>query len=645
MLKIPLNIQKFASGSFECNASSNGKLQCKVEWSSEVNGSTDAEKAALNRSTIKIKVYARRTDNQTTTGTFSGWACIENTSMQGTGTKYGSISNGYQLIYEYSNTVSHNQNGSKSVTIYGSVTGPSGTSLAGQTSSGSRTITLDTIPRYAVTNSVTSDYGSDIERAFKVNYTKYSSSFTYKLRISIPNVQLLERINYNTSGEEFELSPETIYELFGYYNDNSKQYKIGFAIETWNSAGTSKLSDGNEIIITGKIMDANPLFSNFECEDINSTTLALTGDPSFNVNGYSKIKATISQLNHAEAQKRATMSKYRFIIGASSVDINFGDNEYEDVYGEIENATTGTYQIYAIDSRNNSTLVSKLASREIQYTPIGFNSADCNVKRNDGGVGPYAVLTLLGNIWNNNFGHVVNSIKSISYQYKKTTESTWQTGQTVISPVLSDNTFSFTGQVASNEEDYKFELNSSYDFLITIEDELSTKTIQLIMASAIPNLAFADDGIGIMGDYDENIGGPGQVAKNPLAFFPIGAIYLSASPTSPEDLFGGTWEQLKDRFLLGAGDTYTAGNTGGKKELTLSANIGACSNNAASLGYITETPSSYQQNHNADYVIQGTNVGYSHWNHSTPVTEKDVNSRNTNIMPPYLVVYMWKRVA
>ena len=45
--------------------------------------------------------------------------------------------------------------------------------------------------------------------------------------------------------------------------------------------------------------------------------------------------------------------------------------------------------------------------------------------------------------------------------------------------------------------------------------------------------------------------------------YPVGSIYMSVASTSPATLFGGTWEQLKDRFLLGAGDTYTAGNTSG----------------------------------------------------------------------------------
>ena len=46
-----------------------------------------------------------------------------------------------------------------------------------------------------------------------------------------------------------------------------------------------------------------------------------------------------------------------------------------------------------------------------------------------------------------------------------------------------------------------------------------------------------------------------KLAKSELlnAVYPVGSIYISVSETSPHDLFGGTWERLKDRFLLAAG--------------------------------------------------------------------------------------------
>ena len=54
----------------------------------------------------------------------------------------------------------------------------------------------------------------------------------------------------------------------------------------------------------------------------------------------------------------------------------------------------------------------------------------------------------------------------------------------------------------------------------------------------------------------------------PHCYFPIGYIYLSTVNTNPSKWFGGTWEQIKDVFLLCAGSSYTAGNTGGAKTHT-----------------------------------------------------------------------------
>lgn len=52
-------------------------------------------------------------------------------------------------------------------------------------------------------------------------------------------------------------------------------------------------------------------------------------------------------------------------------------------------------------------------------------------------------------------------------------------------------------------------------------------------------------------------------------YFPIGYIYLSVSNVNPSTYFGGTWEQIKDVFLLSAGTTYAAGSTGGTSTVTL----------------------------------------------------------------------------
>ena len=121
--------------------------------------------------------------------------------------------------------------------------------------------------------------------------------------------------------------------------------------------------------------------------------------------------------------------------------------------------------------------------------------------------------------------------------------------------------------------------------------------------------------------------------------YPVGAIYISTVDTSPASLFGGTWERLKDRFLLAAGDTYAAGATGGEAEHTLTVN---------------EMP---QHNHdfNASYpdiatgsevngkILAGGDSNQWLWNFAR--TNDSGGNAPHNNMPPYLAVYMWARTA
>lgn len=53
---------------------------------------------------------------------------------------------------------------------------------------------------------------------------------------------------------------------------------------------------------------------------------------------------------------------------------------------------------------------------------------------------------------------------------------------------------------------------------------------------------------------------------------PVGSLYWSSKNTNPSQLFGGTWTQIKDKFILAAGDTYTNGATGGAATVTLTIN-------------------------------------------------------------------------
>lgn len=119
------------------------------------------------------------------------------------------------------------------------------------------------------------------------------------------------------------------------------------------------------------------------------------------------------------------------------------------------------------------------------------------------------------------------------------------------------------------------------------------------------------------------------------AIYPVGAVYMSVNGTSPATLFGGTWTQIKDRFLLSCGDTYANGATGGEATHTLSAD---------------EMP---YHNHGIQGYGWGGTMGEP-GGASLLSGSVQPNSFSTgyaggnaahNNMPPYLAVYVWKRVG
>ena len=147
----------------------------------------------------------------------------------------------------------------------------------------------------------------------------------------------------------------------------------------------------------------------------------------------------------------------------------------------------------------------------------------------------------------------------------------------------------------------------------------------------------------------------------PCPYFPVGSIYLSVNNVNPGTIFGGTWEQIKDRFLLGAGSTYTAGATGGSAthKLTVSEMPSHThtqnSHYHAGLSYGSPDGGGNTCVVSTTYSSTGCiELGWSRSSSGAPydnVYTKYATATNKNTgggsahnnMPPYLVVYIWKR--
>ncbi len=123
-----------------------------------------------------------------------------------------------------------------------------------------------------------------------------------------------------------------------------------------------------------------------------------------------------------------------------------------------------------------------------------------------------------------------------------------------------------------------------------------------------------------------------------LDIYPVGAIYISVNSTNPGTLFGGTWERIEDRFLLASGSTYANGTTGGSATHTLT---------------VAEMPShghnlqfhSAQGNVEPGKGVPFTGNGNSFIGGDARGIQPTGGGQPHNNMPPYLAVYVWKRVS
>lgn len=180
--------------------------------------------------------------------------------------------------------------------------------------------------------------------------------------------------------------------------------------------------------------------------------------------------------------------------------------------------------------------------------------------------------------------------------------------------------------------------------------------------------ALTTKGIKLTSGIDYGTTLPSSPATNQLFFqtigsnfvldnvYPVGSIYMNVNSTNPGTLFGGTWEQIQGRFLLGMSSGYPAGSQGGEAKHTLTTSeipfhtheLGQDGNTSM----VLPTQYAVDDSSKSRYVttLEGGNSGYfkSSVTWGGAIVTRGQNSpygQPHNNMPPYLSVYIWKRTA
>lgn len=134
--------------------------------------------------------------------------------------------------------------------------------------------------------------------------------------------------------------------------------------------------------------------------------------------------------------------------------------------------------------------------------------------------------------------------------------------------------------------------------------------------------------------------------------YPVGSIYMSVNKTSPGTLFGGTWKQIAGKFLVGVGNGFVVGDSGGSKTHTHTTG-----------DHVLTTDEMPYHYHNIWYPNSGgpttSEIGYpttgakNTWCANACHTDgrggdaahNHGDTGSASNLPPYIAVWMWKRTA
>lgn len=387
-------------------------------------------------------------------------------------------------------------------------------------------------------------------------------------------------------------------------NSNSMTGEI--AVTTYSGdtvIGTSSCA------IIAHVVNSNPTFA-VSYEDSNSETVAITENNQYIIRNNSTLKISVS---NAQALNSATLKTLTAVVNGNA-------------YTGTLSGTTGTINVGVVNISHDTEVTVKIVDsrgnegiREITVLVYDWTLPSAIIKLNR--KSNYYSESIL-NV-NANYASIGGKNEvTIKYRTKKVSDSSYGSYATV-----------------QNNADANFTADNEYEWnvQVNVADKLGNTTYNLILPKGIP-IAYVDTkknsfGVNCFPKNEKSLEINGKTVFDMV--YPVGSVYVSVNSTSPATLFGGTWVQIKDKFLLSAGDTYKAGETGGESTHVLT---------------VDEMP---RHNHSIDNLnVSGSTTPYM----TVQAQEKKGYGGNVqtfftgggqehNNMPPYIVVYIWQRTA
>lgn len=456
--------------------------------SSNISITQNSQNIANNKSNITVRVQI------TTTGeSYNGYSKPGTCTINGTSYDF-SHNIPYQAtttIFEKTLDVAHDSNGEK--TVYASFSFQTGISAG--TITGSTSKKLTTIPRTSEVSLSKKNFS--VGETITIYTNRKSASFTHTAVIKF-NGQTVR----TQTGIDASYSWNTN-ELFAKIPN---QNQANGTVELTTYSGGTRIGT-SAVNFTGYVVNSDPVFNNFDCEDTNTITKTLTGNNQKYIRKYSNLKVTITSANKMTTKNSATPKYYNIVVGNKIEKLDYSTSE---ISKTINNMDDNTVTVFAVDSRGNQK--DKTKSLDIvEYSETVLQSVKIERKE---GVGETVLISLSGKYANINFGAKTNTVKSIQFRKKSKTETefeSWVEIKQLVTINTENGTFSCDSKEITGQT---FTLGTEYDIEVQVKDELSSDTEPVSLNSGKVLLsALKNKGISIGGIYNEKLGGPLQLDK------------------------------------------------------------------------------------------------------------------------------------
>lgn len=584
---------------------------------------------ATNSSNVSYSGWIEGVNNTTTfygskmNGTIKqGDTTLASGSATATSSKPVSKDNKYVLA-SGSKNFTHDATGELTLTLTFTYSSSASHASAGTTTA---SITLTKIPRASTIVAVDADIGS----ATVITVNKASSSFTTSITYKFGSLTgtITSKNSANSIGWTI---PTSFYAQI----PNAKSGTCTLTATTYNGdtpLGTSTTT----FTCRANENNSKPTISSVTITDPNTTNNGLTGSNSTLIRYVSKPKVVVN----ASARNNATLSKYSILN--NNVGTTITSSNTSATYTYTQAITTGNFNIGVTDSRRYITTQNKSVTI-INYVPLTINAT---FSRTDPTSGKMS-LSYSGNYFNGSFGSVANTL-TVRYRYKEKGASSYSSWVT-ITPTKNGNTYSQNNLQLAGTFDYQ----KAYTFEIQALDKISSSgTISKTqdVSQGIPVYWWNRDTFNVEADL--------YLKGDKIAIpYDVGDIYITTSSVNPSTRFGGTWELFgQGRTLVGYNASDTDFNaikkTGGNKNMqahTHTGSMNSAGNHKHELGGETDSlasGSSYARPRGySSGVLETTYDTNTTGAHTHTLTINSAGTGNSGNLQPYIVVYMWLRIA